>query len=230
MLHTILDDGRESTLSSTYSSELEFAADWLERDVRFASVFNPGVTTPFADSYAPSGGWSYMGQGINKRVLILSSPASSLRQGTDTRVPTYIDGPEFDCSPAQMTYNPTLYYRSIYFLDGNTLYKRYLVDQTTPTCNSRIQKQSCPASQKASWPTLCGASDETIATNVTQFNVDYYTSKDENPDTNLPIPNQYSDPEKLGDAESVALQLTMTQPDSAKPVTATIKIRTTKVN
>lgn len=229
-LNMILADGRRSALSTTYSSELGFAADWIEHDVRFATSFNPTVTSLFSDPYAPSGGWNYVGENDNNRVLILSSPASSLRQGTKTRVPTYIDGPDFNCSPSQMAYNPVLVYQSVYFLDDKTLYKRYLIDKTTPKCNTHIQKQSCPADKESTWPTECQASDEVIATNVTQFSIGYYTSKDESPETNQPMPTQYTDPESLLNAESISIKLKVEQPNTADPVTSSINLRVTKVN
>lgn len=229
-LNTILANSRQAVLIATYSSELGFAADWIEHDVRFASGFNPDTTALFADPYAPSGGWNYIGEDVDSRVLILSSPASSLRQGTRTRVPTYTNGPNFNCSPSQMAYNPILLYKSIYFLDGQTLYKRYLIDKTTPTCNAHIQKQSCPADKEASWPPECQANDEVIATNVTQFAIDYYTSKDESPDTNQPITTQYTDPIAITNAESVMIHLKVEQPDTANPITSSIKLKATKVN
>lgn len=234
ILQLTLSDSKKVALQSTYDSEAGFSADWLEHDVRFASEFKSNIASPYTDVYPPAGGWKYQGSGPNNRVLILSSPASTSKQGNSTRVLSYKKdlrtvGVPFNCTN-QLTYNEILKYNSIYFVKDKTLYKRYITDTTSPLCNDQIQKQSCPSELRASWSPKCKASDEIIAENVTKFSVDYFAASGTNPAINSPIEDQYSDPTSLNEAEAVEINFVITQPNHANPISSNNTIRITRVN
>ena len=219
LLNSILIDSKRSAISAAYQADLGFAMDRIEHDVKYAAGFATEITPPHSDSNQPSGGWSYAGSGDNKRTLILVSPATTLAQGANTRSIVYTDD-TFDCS-TNMSYNPPLMYRSIYFLDGTTLYKRFLIDSTTDTCNGPgIQKQSCPTG----YPD-CGARDEIIAKDIREFSIDYYQARDDSP-----LPDQYTNPEQVSVADAVRIKITMTQPNNANPISESITLKTARVN
>lgn len=223
VLDSIMRDAAESTAQAQLSSDVSFASDWLEMDVRSATNFESSIDTAYTDSYEPSGGWEYTGNGQDDRVLILSLPSTTLRDGTSNREITYQDD-TFDCS-SQMTLNPIMTYRAVYFVDNGTLFRRLLTDTTTATCNDQIQKQSCPAADMASWPSSCEARDEILAENVAVFSIDYYNSNDE-----LPIDDAYTDASTLLTAKTVGITITAAKTIGSETVESTVNLRTARVN
>lgn len=223
VLDKVMKDAAESTAQAQLSSDVSFASDWLEKDIRSATSFEPTISSPYGDSYEPGGGWSYVGNGSDDRVLILSLPSTTLRDGSSNREITYQDD-GFNCS-TQLTYNPILTYRAVYFVDNGTLYKRVLTDTSTPTCNGQIQKQSCPESEKPTWSSECEVQDEVLATNVSQFSVDYYNSNDD-----IPLDEAYTDDSLLVTAKTLGVTITTAKTLGSDTVDATITLRTARIN
>lgn len=224
VLDKTLADARHSALQANYDGDSAFAADWLEHDIRLAAQFNTDISSQFSDPYEPGGGWDYSGSGSNDRVLILSLPATTVRDGSDSRDIVHEDSGTYNCT-TELVYNPILTYRAVYFVDNGTLYKRTLTDTTTATCNSQVQKQSCPAADIGSWPTICEARDEVLVTDVSQFSVNYYPAHD----TDV-LPDQYTGSEPLNVAQAAEITLTISEPGASTPVTSKITLKTSKVN
>lgn len=201
ILTTAMNDARSAATTTKLDSDLSFALTRIEDDVKLASQFNGSPEPVFSDSYAPGGGWSYMGNGTDDRVLILTLPATLDRAGTPGRILTYTNDVSFNCD-ALLTYNPIHTYHAVFFVENQTLYKRFLIDSTTPLCNTQAQKQTCPADQFASWPTECEARDEIIATDVLEFSIDYSLSGD-----SAPVPNQYTNPSVIEDAKAATVTI-----------------------
>lgn len=226
VLDQTLYEARNTAVQTKLDNESSLAIDWLEQDIRLSSEFKSTISTPFDDDYQPSGGWSYVGDGENQRVLILSIPSTTLRSGTSSRILTHVDGGTYNCDEGdQLTYNPVLTHRAIYFVSDGNLYKRYLTDTTTATCNDQIQKQSCPAANEESWPSACKARDELIASNVSQFSVDYYDPYETNP-----ISNAYSDASTLSSAQAVGVTITVSQESGGNTINSTVSLKSSRVN
>lgn len=223
VLDKTLTEARRTAIQTTLDSSSSFAIDWLEQDVRIATGFNSTVGGVYSDTYAPDGGWEYEGEGADNRVLILSLPATSLRAGTSSRILTHIDG-AYNCT-TELTYNPVLTYRAIYFLKDGNLYKRYLTDTTTDTCNPQIQKQSCPVAQIESWSSACKARDELLATDVSEFSIDYYNASE-----TTPIANAYSDSSVLSTAQAVGITLTLSQTSGSNTIDSTVSLKSSRIN
>lgn len=226
VLDKTLFEARNTAIQTALSSDASFAIDWLERDIRLATAFNPDIATPYEDNYEPSGDWDYAGNGTDQRVLILSIPSTTLRSGTSSRVLTHIDGGTYNCDEGdQLTYNPVLTYRAIYFVEDGDLYKRYLTDTATDRCNDQIQKQSCPAANQDSWPSSCQAKDELIASKVSQFSIDYYEANE-----TTPISDAYSDSSTLLGARAVGITLTLSQTSGSDTIERTVNLKSSRVN
>jgi len=167
----------------TIASNAQLAMDQIEQDVRYSDNFDTQLVSPFSDPYGPTNNssspqsWTFAGtpSSSTNRALIIEANATTSNPQANTRTYVYKTG-TYSCS--QEIYNPPLHYTKIYFVYNNTLYRRTITDTTTSTCNpsteKQVQKQSCPEASVGSWPSICKANDEVIATNVTAFSVDYY--------------------------------------------------------
>lgn len=215
VLSSTLHNAHETAARAEYQSSLALAVDRLEHDIRLATAFNSNIGAPFSDSYQPVSGWNYSGTGPDNRVLILSLPATTVRDGAATRTTVYEDSPAYNCT-TELRNNPVLTYRAVYFVEDTTLYKRFLTDTSTATCAPQIQKQTCPAADIASWPSSCEARDEVIATNVSQFSVDYLQHG-----LATPLPDQYSDASAVALANSVKISLALSKNSSSEITTDT---------
>ena len=244
MMSTYLRSG-ENVTQLELNGNLQIALNDIERDIRYSSVYSKNLTSPFSDSNAPSGGWTFKGtpSDPNKRVLILRASATENNPFSNLRSPVYIDGgsinpyaesdPRLNCSstpPAgTLRLNPQLPYYVIYFVQNNVLYRRILTDTTTSICNGVVQyqKTSCPTGSGAG----CLAKDEVIASDVAQFSVNYYERAD-TPSTVLePIdPYREVNPDDLAQADNVEVIIRLERTIAGKLVTSTLSVMGTRVN
>lgn len=230
------------------TSSLNVALDGLERDVRYSTGFQTGIASPFADASQPAGGWTHKGTptDVNKRVLILSSPSTVTNPLALNRVPVYINGsltnpyqaidPTLNCSttpPSGTLYiNPQVPFKTIYFVDGTTLYRRILIDTTTTLCNGPpYQKQSCPTGTGGT----CTVKDEKILDNVVRFSIDYYNYAE--PQTQpappvLTLLDTYavSNPDDIALADNVEITLTLRRSIGVKNVEKQLSLRVNRIN
>lgn len=218
VLSNTMHNAHETAARAEYQSILASATDQLEHDIRLATAFHGATAAPFTDSYKPAS-WNYSGTGTDDRVLILSLPATTVREGANSRTAVYEDTGAYNCT-TELQNNPILTYRTVYFVDNGTLYKRFLTDTSTATCAPQIQKQTCPADDIASWPSSCEARDEIVATHVIGFSIDYLQHG-----LAAPLPDQYSDDAAVALADSVQITLSLsrtTSPDIRTTSTVTI--------
>lgn len=223
MLTRAMSDARFAATRTELDSKLSLALTRLEDDVQLATQFEGDIAGPYADTYAPVGGWDYSGDSATERVLILSMPATVDRSGTPGRILTYQNDASFNCT-TELTYNPVHTYRTVYFVDNQTLYKRFVTDTTTSLCNAQVQKQTCPADQIGSWPAECEARDEVIATNITEFSIDYVLGGESEA-----IPSQYTDPQLIRDSKAAIVTLRMGSSSPSAPESIAT-LRLTRVN
>jgi type II secretory pathway pseudopilin PulG len=218
------------------TAEMKQALWFMEDNIRVASAFQTGISSPFTDFYGPRNNgniadekWSYKGNSASSRVLITKNYATNNGNVLDEgRKPVYINTPEFNCT-TQMVYQPQLSYVSIYFINNSSLYRRVLTDRTTAVCpgNVQRQKQSCPpyiVSRDAS----CQANDELLVKNVSAFTVNYFQITSDS--TSIPIDANYTseDPDILSTSDYVNVTITTSTRNGTQ--TNTMQQRMTKVN
>ena len=223
-----------SKARSQTTTALQTAMDIIEKDVRYSIEFNGATSAPYNDPYGrsntivPNYTWSYTGTNPNARTLILSSYASNRRDVSSVRRLVRINKPTtfYNCS-LEPEYLPKLQYRTVYFVKDAVLYRRILVDMSSPRCPGQdiAQKQSCPASAfTASKPAICQTRDEAIAKNVQAFTVQYLK------DDGTPVEHQYAagGENYLVEASSVSISLTVAALPSNNTQSTTLLV--TRIN
>lgn len=149
----------------------------IEADVRLSTGFLKTNDPALPDPYAPAGGWDVNAN--SNKPLILNQYATSNNPLSNTRTPVYtLATNASDCSSPTNVAGP-LRYTIIYFVNGTTLYRRILINQSDRTCVPQYQKLSCPRADTLSGSRnqLCGADDEEIAQNVSRLSIEYYTNQ-----------------------------------------------------
>lgn len=219
------------------SSDANQAFAYIEESVRSANAFLTAIPANFYDHYGPNNtgtagaqAWSYKGRGPNDRFLITKNYATTTSPQNTARTPVFIDTPDFDCA-TQMYYQPQLAYVTIYFLRDGTLYRRILTDTTTALCPGMVQQQktSCPPSiPVGSRHASCQASDEVLATRVTEFTADYHQISQDGESTSLDTDYSSTDAGVLASADFALVKVTMSTHGGDN--TYTVTHRLTKVN
>lgn len=227
-LYNLSDNSRRDTIQLSLDDRLQFAMDTIESDVRLGSEYYEELPSDFSDSYAPGTGWSFAGAGENSRVILMARPVTTIDVDRSDQALVYVDSPGFDCT-TQLQLNPVLNYMLIYFVDDGDLIRRTLVDSTTTTCDNEAgrQKQSCPRELQATWASGCEARDEIIASDVSQFSVDYYHSR-----ATDPAPDVYtnSDPGDLDDINDAQITLKLSKLAGGKEISSSLTLRISRLN
>lgn len=176
LVELVVDNATTKSQSElTYTAQA--ALDVIERDITYATDFMPNKDSSVIDPYvsdAAGGAWSYTGSSSDVRTLILRGYETQNPIGASTQ--TLIRSQDNSCD-AQQSDN-LISYNTVYFVKGGNLYKRILTNTgVSVRCTSAYQKQSCPA-DLASPNAACKVDDTLLATNVTAFKIDYYSSAD----------------------------------------------------
>lgn len=236
IIFTALNDARRVSLQGTYDSKVQAATNRLERDVRMATEFRTTTSSPFTDPYGPNYTtpglpWAIHGNSSTDRVLIIEAPAMTVGKikpgAPDALIPAYHKNNPSNCG-SQKTGNNIFTHLAIYFVYNNTLYKRYLINPdgnvNSKACDTPMTtKQSCPREIEASWHVRCGAYDEIVATDVSEFTVEYYRNQ-----TATPL-NVYATPSLVSSADIVKVTLKLTaRPDNTAPVSSTLSFKIAK--
>lgn len=217
--------------------ETKQALSYMEDNVRVSNGFLAAVPTPFTDPYGPhnngssnSEAWSYKGDSSKSRFLITKSYATNSNGLATARQPVFINTANYNCS-TQMYYQPQLSFITIYFMKDTTLYKRLLTDTSTAVCpgNTQAQKQTCPpyiavSSRDAS----CGANDEILAKNVSEFSTKYYQISKDGSSTQIDPSFSSTDQTVLDPADYVIVTLTMSTTNGN--TVGTVSQRMVKIN
>ena len=217
------------------NSQVTQAIWYMDDNVRVANRYATTVPSQFSDAYGPHNAgtsgveaWSYKGDSSTSRVLITQSYATSANPLNSGRQPVFVNTPDFNCT-TQMYYQPQLTFMTIYFVKDGTLYRRVLTDTTTALCagNTQQQMRSCPPYITSGRDASCQTNDEVLATNVTQFLVQYYQTTQAGSDVAIDPGYASTDPTIL-DAADYA-NVTITTSFKNGQVTNSITQRMTKV-
>ncbi len=170
------------------------------------------------------------------KMLILRTFTTDKNPIDGTRKPIYTDQPAPDCNPR--TINKLFSSNTVYFVKNNTLWKRTIIQQGSGRPNlclspgeSVWQEPSC--SSTVTKGAFCKVNDTRLASNVSDFTVDYFT----NASDTTPIANA-SDPSKtiaerndaLTNASTVRVTIKTLATVAGRTVSNSAAIRATKLN
>lgn len=151
----------------------------------------------------------------NNRVLITSNYATTIDEALDpTGSRTLVTGASCP-TPLENNY--------VYFVKDKALWRRTIIDKTSPCSGSIGQKQTCPPGAVNAF---CQASDAKIISDVKEFKIDYYT----NANDPAPATDQYIDPLVSENATTVVITLTAETGTGTQAKSTTGKIRITRIN
>lgn len=214
------------------------AMNIIEDDAILASKFLPAKDASYTDPYLPStngGVWSYLGGGTTTRALILRSYSTTTNPLSSTRQPVFIgNSAGSECSGANIYFNDVQEYNIIYFIRNNELYRRRVVDATSLYCVGQYQKLSCPTQAYLTSQGLgtrnsaCGADDELLTSNVSNFTVSYYDSKTST--TPLDVYAGGADPNLVSTALDAEVTLTVSRTIAGQTLSSTSSLRMSKLN
>lgn len=205
---------RKTAQFTNVHSALRIIESKISESITFAD------TNDITDPNQPDTPWSWAGTSDTSRVLITSNYATTIEESSDpSNLRTLVfRGPSCDI-PVTNDY--------IYFVANNTLYRRTLVNTTSPCGGyTNAQKQTCSSSATDNY---CQGVDAKIISNVTEFRVDYYsdanntTPMDPTDDTKH---TKYDDATVPNMAKSVGITLSAKSgPDNSDPIyTSTLRI------
>ena len=218
------------------NSEVMQAVWYMDDNIRVASAYNATVPSQFTDAYGPRNNgtagaeaWSYKGSASTSRVLITQSYATSANPLSTSRQPVFVSSADFDCT-TQMYYQPQLTFITVYFVKDGTLYRRILTDTTTALCagNTQQQKKTCPPYITTGRHSSCEANDEVLATNVTNFSVEYFQTTQAGSD--VPVDPSYTSNDSTILSSADYAKVTITTSLKGGDVVNTVTQRMTKVN
>lgn len=231
-------DVEAGKIDMTYDKQI--AVNNIESDVILSSLFLPSLDTGLTtDPYPPTsngGAWSYLGDSSTSRVLIARIYSTTLNPLDVNRQPVFIGNPAgVECNATNIYFNNVQQYNAVYFVKNGNLFRRRIIDKTTLVCDpGQYQKFSCPSQDDLDAQGLgarsstCQADDELLATNVTDFTVQYYGSKTST--TPLDVYAVAADPNLVSTAADAELTITMTRKVSGDTITSTSTLRMSKLN
>lgn len=171
-LVTLTGDALVSRERAESAYTTQDALNQIEQDIRLAWDFRETMTPP-----SPQGINNATGSFNNtaSQLLLVQHATSNRPTSSDRKLIYYANSPN-TCSE-NYEFNDTLETWVIYFLDGSDLRRRTVVNPSGSLCLSGSetvwQKNSCKVSTYSY--ARCEASDQIVATDVSQFNIKYYT-------------------------------------------------------
>lgn len=199
-----------------YSSQ--DALNQIEQDIRLTKSFrsSSGALPSPQGSNSNFNGTAAFTSSNNH--LVMEQYATTNQPTYSNRDLVYYEGEPNPCGPQQQ-YNDTLETMVIYFVDNGDLRRRTIVEPDGNLCGGAIwQKNSCKVSAYSY--ARCDVADTILATDVSQFTIQYYTRAD------LSIP-----PAIIDDSVMTAdVTLTITKTVAGENVSHTAVMRADKLN
>lgn len=182
LIFTVLFDFLKSNYSimgaTVQTNDTRSALHMIESDISTSIGFSsqPTLTDPTSYNWQWTG---YPSASENSRVLITRTYATTQPKNDPTR--ELLFSTASGCTTGLVNNN-------IYYVHNQNLYRRTIVDpETSGRCGPQpAQKQTCRADQLPN--PACQATDALLASNVTEFKVDYYAL----PTDAAPIASAYS--------------------------------------
>ena len=200
-----------SRASNVLAYNVQDALNRIEDDVRLSSTFLPtnNITLTSGQGYDDTTAGFSNASVANGEMLILSVPVTTGNPMSIANSIVYLANKPRPCGDPQITGNTPLTMNVIYFVKGNTLYRRTIMpsnynDMPNTVCNAPWQQPSCAPNITG---TLCKTQDiklvDGIGTNG--FNVDYFNLANDTAANTVA-----SDPTQLDPARGTAMQATAT--------------------
>lgn len=217
----------------TMVHDKQFAMTMIESDIALASRYLAGLDAGLTDPYPPTsngGAWSYKGDSSTSRTLLLRAYSTTANPLSASRQPVFI-GSGASCDDATIYFNTVQRYTIIYFVKNGNLYRRRVVNNVTATCEPhQYQKTSCPSTEDlgTNQHADCGADDELILHNVSNFTISYYPLK-----TSTVASDVYATGASttlVTTATDVEITLGVSKNASGKPITSQSTLRISKLN
>jgi len=232
VMWSMINDGTAQREQLVLTYDRQTAMNIIESDIALASRFLPALDSGLTDPYLPTsngGVWSYKGDSATGRYLLLRSYSTTQNPLSSTREPVFIDGGG-NCNTSDKYFNADQRYNTIYFVKNGNLYRRRIVDTATATCDPQYQKTSCPSAVDlgAAQSSSCGADDELLVGNVTNFSIDYYASRSSN--TKLDVYATGALPSLVTTALDAEVTLVVSKQAGGKTVTSQSTLRISKLN
>ncbi|HCH34895.1 TPA: hypothetical protein DEW05_05220 [Candidatus Saccharibacteria bacterium] len=172
--------GSSSIDAARQVKDTQSAMRLIQADLRLTQKFlmQPSI----ADSPPGGGSWNFRGTGSTNRALLLQTAATTANSVDANRTLVYkqTGGCPIGTTPA--------YNNVIYFVRSSTLYRRIVVEPPVANLycpgqtNAQIRTCTTPGT-----PANCQLQDVVVATDITGFNILYYT----NPGDNTPSATIY---------------------------------------
>lgn len=188
------------------TKQAQDAVDTIARDLRYTNRLLKTSNVPDPDvSWSPIGEWNFNGQSESSRQLLLEVPATTKSYHSPDNSLVF-EQTTPDCASLA----PYIMTNVVYFVKDANLYRRTIIPQGVTACPEPIfQKQSCHNPTAAP---ECKESDILIASDVTNFSVQYYEQPfDADPinayDTTLPA-------DFLDTTKTARISLTIKKPNA----------------
>lgn len=217
--------------------DVQTALRTIERDTKNSSLQLAGIDAGFTDLYgttllpnqAPADAITHTGASATVRSLLLRGFAEAADSSGNKNVVFLAQN---GC--ATPSNNPILTKNVLYFVRAGNLYRRVLTDAASATCNTQIDRHTCPPGRtnNAASNLQCKADDSLVVSGVSAFDVQYYV----NPDGSTPISGTYSCnpspgcPAVLATAKTIVVTITAKRRVAGEPVTFTDSVRISKLN
>lgn len=225
-------------INVTYDRQAAIAH--IESGIILSSMYLPTLDSSLTDPYPTSnysGTWSYTGSSASSRVLIARMYSTDKNPQHASRQPVFIDDNDpvgAACDDPAIFANDVQQYNMIYFVKDGQLIRRTIIDKTTPLCSTQHQKLSCPSQSDLTALGLgtrnssCDVDDEILARDVTNFSIQYYSSKTST--TPLDVYAGGADPNLVTTAVDAEITLTLSRKASGDTVSSTSTMRMSKLN
>lgn len=224
-LNELYYDNTRGLKSTIKVADTKGALRTIERSISLSSNFydNNVIADPTGDL------WNWQGAGANSRTLITGTYATDIDIGVDaSNARTLVKSS--GCTQPLLN-------NVIYFVSGETLYRRTIKNPTLPanTCGNLSigQKQTCRGNQMHI--AACEGTDAVILTGVTNFHIDYYAEPGDNAPLDpggTPSRTLYSTATSAvpSSATTIVISITARSGPGSVDAVATSKLRIVKVN
>lgn len=242
LLIALVTDNAVQIARNSLIGETRSAFSNIETDVSTSSTFIPGaLPNNFIDNSSHPSSFTYKSDGTdasgtsssNLKGLFLQGynqvvdPDPSNQSSKTRTIPAFKQGGD----PCSTTINTDLSnavpIAIMYWVENGNLYRRTIVDKdtaTTPICGTPLVKQSCP--EDAPPPARCNIIDTKLISNVTKFQIEYYST----PSSTTPINAYVASPSPTIDqAQSVKVTIEATKQAASQPVSYSSSLRISRL-
>jgi len=157
--------------ANTLAYNIQDALNRIEDDARLSMGFLYSSINPTTPQGSDNGSTAFSATTTNKTIII-NTFATTDNPLSSSRGLVYTNTPITNCNSPQISQNPPLMTNTVYFVSGDTLWRRVIMPSNyTNSCppNAIWQKPSCAIGQIGS---LCQTTDMKLVENIKDFSMD----------------------------------------------------------